>query len=108
MKLRLRHLCLAGLLFVVPATAATAPNVVLIRIEADGSFELNGVRYTDPNIFKAKLAEMEKQKPAPQLSLVAPHATSMETLGRAIKLFQAAGIPKFGVLVEPDAVPANR
>jgi biopolymer transport protein ExbD len=107
-KLRGYHLCLAGLLLVVPAAAATVPNAVLIKIEVDGSFELNGVRYTDPNIFKAKLAEMAERKPAPQLSIVMTPATSTEALERAIILFQKAGIPKLGILVEPEDVPASR
>jgi len=104
MRLRLPQLWIAIALSIDPTLAMAAHvnvPVVSIAIKADGSILLDGVKYSTASALKLKLDQITHRKPKPNLVLVAQHATSIEAIGRATVLLQKAGVPKFGVLIEP-------
>src|ERR1700744_6109865 len=95
---------LLGFLLPVTAYAGTISRVVLIRMLSDGSFQIEGQRYTDPNAFKTKISEIEHRKPEPEVTIVtAPGDTDFKTVGRAIWLCQQAGVSRIGFLTEPSS-----
>jgi biopolymer transport protein ExbD len=86
------------------AYAGAMPPVVLIRMSGEGSFQIEGQRYLDPNAFKTKISEIEHRKPQPEITIVtAPGETDFKTVGRAIWLCQQAGVSKIGFLTEPSS-----
>ena len=90
-------LSLVGL---VTATQAKPP-LVLITLQQDGSFVVDGKRHTDPHEMKVILENLERHVPVPEICLTAPAGSTEAAVQKAIKLFQDAGVSKFGVLIEP-------
>jgi biopolymer transport protein ExbD len=66
----------------------------------DGSVELEGVRYTDPDTLKGKLVEIEARRPTPEVQIRAQNGASPQQIGPAFVLLQKAGLTKPGFLIE--------
>ena len=82
--------------------AETIPTVSLY-VEEDGSLQLEGTRYANANLtaLKAKLDEISKRHPRPNLVVVTQKSAADAAIVRVIKLFQEAGVPKFAIFTEP-------
>lgn len=82
------------------ASEGNVPTISL-HLEPDGSYLLEGVHYADAHLLREQLDQMERRHPRPNLVIVAQQATDRQALDRAIGLLQKAGVPKFGILIEP-------
>jgi biopolymer transport protein ExbD len=85
---------------VASASQSKMPTVSLY-LQTDGSYLLEGVRYADAQLLRGQLNQIERRHPRPNLVIVAQQATDRQALNRAIGLLQKAGVPKFGLLIEP-------
>jgi TonB family protein len=81
-------------------------SVVEMSLEQDGSFFVEGQRYTDAGALKAKLAEIASRNSQPSVCLTAMQESSwsaLRTLGHATALLTAAGLPTVRFCTVPFA-----
>ena len=98
---------LAVLLYVAAfssgALANSNPPVVKVVALPDGSVQVEGQRFSDCRLLKAKLDEIAHRKPKPEVRIFsASKDVDFKSLGHVILLLQQAGVAKIGFLVEPE------
>jgi biopolymer transport protein ExbD len=94
-----------GLMIAVQANAAPvalhAP-VIEITVFPNGSLQVEGHRYATVDAAKTEILAIGRRKPRPEITFVTVGDIHFYTIGRAIQILQATGVPKIGFLTEPE------
>jgi biopolymer transport protein ExbD len=87
----------------VLAASAAAPARVDLRVEVDGSVDMDGTHFTNDAKLQAAMVILAAKKPRPQLLLHADNGVRFERLGHVLLLMQKTGLSmgKVGFLTEP-------
>ena len=83
-----------------PVPEASA-EVVQTQVLADGSVLIDGTAYSDPGILKAHWTALRERHPDLSANVQTSKGISPEALGKAIALFQAAGIDRVTFVTGP-------
>lgn len=83
-------------------TTAGENKAIILYLEPDGSYRLEGVRYTAADMLVRQLEQVERRLPQSNVTIVVRESTRQEAITRTVELLRKAGIPRIGLLIEPD------
>src|SRR5258706_6389484 len=81
-----------GLGLARPALAGEDATVIVATAMADGSLELEGVRYTNPDMLKEKVAEIKARNPTPQVQVRSQNGTGERPARLGVMMLERAGL----------------
>ena len=81
--------------------AASAETRVVLKLEDNGSVDLDGEHITDRAKIVTSLKELLARKPPPEIVIQTPKNVRFENVGRLIMLMREAGVPKIGIITQP-------
>ncbi len=79
---------------------AAEPGPIVVVAQPDGAFMVEGARYTDGKALVAKLPEIAHRRPTPVVSFAVKDTHQLMQL---ITMFQKAGVPKIGFIIQPNS-----
>ena len=91
-------LCIGSLALVHAGEVAPMVEVVAM---GDGSVEVEGSRFTDTELLKAKLLEIRDRNPAPEFRFRIQEGADIRGYAQAIILVQNTGVLKLGFVISP-------
>ena len=80
-------------------------HAIIAEVLSDGAVSIEGAHFDNPVKLKAKIADIRKKYPGAKIHVRASKDIPFETIGKAFKLFESAGVPlSVGFITEPRKV----
>jgi hypothetical protein len=84
------------------ALVGCSKPVVELKAMNDGSVEDEGIRFKEPDALKAKLLQINKRSPPPEIRLGEEAGATAQSLGPVLVLPQKVGVLKVGFITSPE------
>ena len=80
-------------------------HAIIAEVLSDGAVSIEGKRFDDPIMLKARIADIRKKYPGAKIHVRASEDMPFKAVGKAFKLFESAGVPLgVGFITEPRKV----